>query len=146
MELSRPLRIIAALAALVAGYAHISLYNDGYKDIPVGNIGVQFLLNALGAVVIAVGLLAPVLARGLSSIVRFAAPTMGVVWGAISLVAFFVARTESGWFGFVDMSGLNPSPEAQLSVFPEIIVVLTCAILLATARSPRTVDAIAEAN
>lgn len=143
MELSRSLRIIAALAALVAGYAHISLYNEGYKDIPVGNIGVQFLLNAAGAVVIAIGLLAPVFARDLPKIVRWSAPAAGVVWGVTSLVAFFVARTESGWFGFVDMSGLNPSPEAQLSVFPEIIVVVTCAVLLALARSPRTAPAIA---
>lgn len=140
MELSRPLRIIAAVAALVAGYAHVSLYNDGYKDIPVGNIGAQFLLNAIGAVVIAIGLLAPVFARGLPGIVRLAAPAMGVVWGAVSLVAFFVARTDSGWFGFVDMSGLNPSPEAQLSVFPEIIVVLVCAALLVIARVHPSAD------
>ncbi len=128
------------MAALVAGYAHLSLYNDGYKDIPVGNIGVQFLLNAIGAVVIAIGLLAPIFARGLPRIVQLAAPAMGVVWGAVSLVAFFVARTDSGWFGFVDMSGLNPSPEAQLSVFPEIIVVLACGVLLAMALGSRTAD------
>ncbi len=144
MELTRPLRIIAALAALVAGYAHISLYNEGYKDIPVGNIGVQFLLNAIGAVVIAVGLLVPVLAPGLPRLVRVAAPAMGVIWGVVSLVAFFVARTESGWFGFVDMSGLNPSPEAQLSVFPEVIVVLACGVLLATALKSNATDRAAE--
>ena len=138
MELSRPLRITAAIAALVAGYAHISLYNQGYKDIPVGNIGVQFLLNALGAVVIAIGLLVPVFVSGLPRLVRLAAPAMGIGWGAVSLVAFFVARTEAGWFGFVDMSGLNPSPEAQLSVFPEIIVVLACGALLALAFASKT--------
>lgn len=132
MALSRTLRIIAALAALVAGYAHLSLYNDGYKSIPVGNIGVQFLLNAIGAVAIAVGLMAPVFARDLQRLVRLAAPVAGVGWGLVSLLAFFVARTDSGWFGFVDVPGLNPSPEAQLSVFPEIIVVLACAVLLVT--------------
>jgi len=131
MELTRPLRFVAAAAALVAGYAHISLYNQGYNDIPVGNIGVQFLLNALSAVVIAFGLLAPVVVPKLPTLVRWAAPAAGVAWGATSLLAFFVARTDSGWFGFVDVPGLNPSPEAQLSVFPEIIVVLTCSALLA---------------
>jgi len=133
MELTRPIRIIAASAALLAGYAHISLYNQGYKDIPVGNIGVQFLLNALGAVVIAIGLLASVFVPKLPPVVRWAAPAAGLVWGATSLLAFFVARTDSGWFGFVDMPGLNPSPEAQLSVFPEIVVVLACGALLAMA-------------
>ncbi|MGA9279315.1 hypothetical protein [Ilumatobacter sp.] len=134
MQLSRTLRIVAAVGALIAGYAHISLYNDGYSDIPVGNIGEQFLLNAVGAVVIAVGLVVPVFVRAVPALVRIAAPAMGIVWGAVSLLAFFVARTETGWFGFVDMSGLNPSPEAQLSVFPEIVVVVTCAIVLARVR------------
>ncbi|HSP30041.1 MAG TPA: hypothetical protein VLN74_15930 [Ilumatobacteraceae bacterium] len=146
MEFTRPLRFVAALAALIAGYAHISLYNQGYKDIPVGNIGVQFLLNALSAVVIAVGLLAPVFVTKLPPVVRWAAPAAGVVWAATSLLAFFVARTDSGWFGFVDMPGLNPSPEAQLSVFPEIIVVLTCSALLATTWLSRSVPATTHAD
>jgi hypothetical protein len=146
MELTRPLRFVAASGALVAGYAHISLYNQGYSDIPVGNIGVQFLLNALGAVVIAIGLLAPVFVPGLPPIVRWAAPAAGVVWAAISLLAFFLARTDSGWFGFVDMPGLNPSPEAQLSVFPEIIVALTCAALLAMTWLSRSVPAAARVD
>ncbi len=146
MKLSRSLRFIAASAALVAGFAHISLYNQGYGDIPVGNIGVQFLLNAFGAVVIAIGLLVPLIVRGLPPVVRWSAPAAGVVWGVISLVAFFVARTESGWFGFVDMPGLNPSPQAQLSVFPEIIVVLTCGALLAMALSSRAERAVAHVD
>ena len=64
------LRIIGAAAALVGGYAHLSLYNDGYKDIPseVGSIGPldigdQFLLNTLGAIAIAIGLVLPLFVR-----------------------------------------------------------------------------------
>lgn len=49
----------------------------------------------------------------------------------MSLVAFFVARQGSGWFGFREQSGLNPAPEAHLSVFPEMIVVLCCAVIIA---------------
>ncbi|WP_040493370.1 hypothetical protein [Ilumatobacter nonamiensis] len=133
MDLSRILRVVAAVAALIAGYAHLSLYNDGYSDIPVGNIGTQFLLNAIGSVFIAAGLVVPMFVAGLPVVARIAGPALGVLWGGISLLAFFVARTESGWFGFVDMSGLNPSPEAQLSVFPEIVVVLACVALLGLA-------------
>ena len=63
------LRVIGAAAALVGGYAHLSLYNDGYKDIPVGNIGEQFLANALGAVAIALGLVVPLFVRQLPDLV-----------------------------------------------------------------------------
>jgi hypothetical protein len=85
----RVLAVVMATSTLVGGYADLELYDDGYNDIPVGNIGGQFLLNAIGAVAIA----------------------GGVVWGAISLVALFVARTDGGWFGFTDRPGLDPSPE-----------------------------------
>ena len=66
------LRIVAAAAALVSGYAHLSLYNDGYKDIPsdfggIGpiDIGTQFLLNALGALAIALGLVLPLVVKSM---------------------------------------------------------------------------------
>lgn len=64
----------------------------------------------------------------------------GLAWGAVSLVAFFVARTSIGWFGYQDQPGLNPAPEAQLSVFPEIVVVVTCAALLVRTVSRRNVE------
>lgn len=129
----RIIRITAALAALVAGSAHLRLYFDGYRDIPVGNIGTQFVLNAVGAVLVAGTLFAPLVVRGKSRWIDWVGPVAGVGWGAVSLVAFFVARTSTGWFGFTDQPGLNPAPEAQLSVFPEIIVVVGCVVLLAQA-------------
>jgi hypothetical protein len=116
---TRVLAVVMAASALVGGYAHLKLYNDGYKDIPVGNIGRQFLLNAVGAVAIAVGLLLVYVVRVLPTWIGKVAAAAGVVWGAISLVAFFVARTSGGWFGFTDQPGLNPSPEAALAVFAE---------------------------
>ena len=67
----------------------------------------------------------------------------GVVWGAISLVAFFVARTTGGWFGFTDQPGLNPSPEAALAVFGEAatvalgVAVLVLGVLSASAHGRR---------
>src|SRR5829696_2395681 len=120
---TRLLAVVMAASALVGGYAHLKLYNDGYKDIPVGNIGRQFLLNAVGAVAIAVGLLLVYVVRVLPTWIGKVAAAAGVVWGAISLVAFFVARTGESWFGFTDQPGLNPSPEAALAVFAEIATV-----------------------
>jgi len=126
------LRIVGAVAALVAGYAHIKLYNDGYKDIPVGNIGKQFLLNAIGALLIALGLVLPLIIKQLPRWVWMAAAAGGIVWGIISVAAFFIARTDGGWFNFQDQPGFHPSPEAQLSVFSEIIVVICCTAVLGT--------------
>lgn len=140
--------MVGAVAALVSGYAHLKLYNDGYKDIPsefggvLGlDIGQQFLLNVLAAIVIAVGLVLPLFVRMPSVVWRLAA-VGGIVWSAISLVAFYMAHeTDGGWFDYTDQPGLKPSPEAALSVFSEIIVLVTMIILLAlTARPPREVS------
>ncbi len=131
MTITRTLRVVAAVSALIAGYAHLKLYNDGYKDVPVGNIGAQFLLNALTAVVIAGALLAPIFLTSSPHWLRHGAPALGVGWAATSLLAFWLSRTSTGWMGFQDGPGLNPSPEAALSVFPEIVVLLSCAALLA---------------
>ena len=133
MRVTVVLRIVSAVAALVAGYAHLKLYNDGYKDIPVGNIGKQFLLNAIGALLIALGLVLPLFITQLQRWVWMAAAAAGVAWGLTSLIAFFVARTDTGWFNFQDQPGFHPSPEAQMAVFSEIIVVVCCAAVLVIA-------------
>ena len=130
MTLTRTFRIVAAVAALIAGYAHFSLYQDGYKDIPVAHIGAQFLLNALSSVLIAAALLAPVFMKA-PPLLQHAAPVAGLGWAASSLFAFWMSRTDGGWFGFRDGPGLNPSPEAALSVYPEIVVLVCCAALIA---------------
>jgi len=139
----RVLAVVMAASTLVGGYAHLKLYNDGYKDIPVGNIGRQFLLNAIGAAAIAVGLVLTLVLAVLPPWLGRVAAAGGVVWGAISLVAFFVARTDGGWFGFADQPGLNPSPEAALAVFGEAVTValgvavLVLGVLSASARGRR---------
>ncbi len=140
MNFSRPLRIIVALSALVAGYAHVKLYQDGYKDVPIANIGAQFLLNAFTALIIAVALVAPMMTDRLSSVVQRFAPLLGIGWAATSLGAFWLSRTSGGFMGFRDGPGLNPAPEAALAVFPEIIVLLGCIVLGALAFRPTHTD------
>ena len=122
------------------------MYNDGYKDIPsefggvLGlDIGQQFLLNVLAAIAIAVGLVVPLFVRVPDLIWKLAA-VGGIVWSAISLMAFYMAHeTDGGWFDYTDQPGLKPSPEAALSVFSEIIVLVTMVILLALTARPRRV-------
>jgi peptidoglycan/LPS O-acetylase OafA/YrhL len=100
MKLTTAMRFAIAAAALVSGYAHLSLYNDGYKDIPVGHIGAQFLLNALSSVALAAGLLVPLAVPMFERWVPRAAALGAVAWAAVGLIAFWQARTSGGWFGY----------------------------------------------
>lgn len=135
------LRIVAAAAALIGGYAHLSLYNDDvykYRDIEVANIGTTFLLNAIGALFIALGLVLPLFLKSMSDTVWKFSAAVGFVWAGISLIAFYFAHeTDGGWFGFVDQPGLNPSPEAAMAVFSEIIVLVSVIALFALTIRPR---------
>jgi hypothetical protein len=141
------LRVIGAVAALVGGFAHLSLYNDGYSDIPsefggIGpfSIGDQFLLNTVGGIAIAIGLVLPLFVR-LPDLIWKLAAAGGIAWAAISLVAsHFAKRTDGGWFDFVDQPGLQPSPEAALSVFSEVVVLVSMIALLALTARPRRED------
>jgi hypothetical protein len=138
------LRVIGAAAALVGGYAHLKMYNDEYKDIPVDfggiggiDIGQQFLLNVLGAIAIALGLVVPLFVRVPDLVWKLAA-IGGIAWAAVSLLAFYLAHeTDDGWFDYVGQPGLKPSPEAPLAVFSEIIVLVAMVALLALTARPR---------
>jgi hypothetical protein len=136
MKLTTVMRFVIAAAALVSGYAHLSLYNDGYKDIPVAHIGAQFLLNAIGAVAIAVGMLAPLLLPALERWTTRAAALGATAWAAIGLVAFWQARTSGGWFGYQDQPGLNPKPEAPMAVYAEFVVLAAAIALLVLVIAP----------
>jgi hypothetical protein len=135
------LRVVAAAAALVGGYAHLSLYNDDvykYRDIEVANIGTTFLLNAIGGLFIALGLVLPLFIKSMPDAVWKFSAVMGGLWAAISLIAFYFAHeTDGGWFGFVDQPGLKPSPEAAMAVFSEIIVLVSVIALFALMLRPR---------
>lgn len=123
------LRVLAAVAALVAGGVHVKLYLDGYDDAD-GGVGIQFLLNALGALAIAIGLLAPIVSDRLPSWIPTWASSGGIVWAAISLVAFVLARTDLGWFGFEDQATtFSDSTDAKLAVIPEVIVLAAATLL-----------------
>lgn len=80
-------RVIVAAAVLVSGAVHLKLWMDGMKDISV--IGPSFLLNAVAALVIAVGVL----------LWRSWLPLLAAVgFGAATLVAFLISATV-GLFG-----------------------------------------------
>ena len=81
------LRWLTAVAVLVSGAVHLKLWFDGYQDIDV--VGPLFMLNAVGALVIAVAVVAW----------RHWLPLLGAVgFGASTLAAFVISATV-GLFG-----------------------------------------------
>ena len=76
------LRVIVALAVLLSGAVHFRLWTEGMRDLSV--IGPLFLLNAVAAVVIAVGVL----------LWRSWLPLIAAVGFAVAtLVAFVISAT-----------------------------------------------------
>jgi hypothetical protein len=95
-------RYLGALAVLATGVAHIEQYAvDNYSTVPT--IGTLFLLNFIAAIVIAVGLIAPLrrVAGRYTDLVRAVIAVGGIGLGVLSLAALFVSET-SGLFGFVE--------------------------------------------
>jgi multisubunit Na+/H+ antiporter MnhG subunit len=96
------MRRLGALTLLVVGGVHLQQYLAGYKDVPT--IGALFLLNAIGAAVVAIGLLMPLervlggrradLAAGLLS-------TLGAMIAVGALAALFISESQP-LFGFME--------------------------------------------
>jgi hypothetical protein len=95
-------RYLGALAVLATGIAHIEQYSvDDYSTVPT--IGTLFLLNFIAAIVMAVGLIAPIrrVAGRYTDLVRAVLAVGGIGLGILSLAALFVSES-SGLFGFVE--------------------------------------------
>jgi hypothetical protein len=116
------LEVAAAAALAVSGSIHAQLYIDGYRFIHV--VGVLFLVQAAASYA-----LAALLLTGL-----FTRPPIWIHWGAagaaLGALGGFAASRTVGVFGFVE-HGLQPSPQALLSVLVEIAAVLLLAPFLA---------------
>jgi hypothetical protein len=96
------LRYLGASAVLATGVAHIEQYAvDNYSTVPT--IGTLFLLNLVAAVVIAVGLIAPLrrVTGRYTDAVRAVFAVAGIGLAVLSLAALFVSE-RSGLFGFVE--------------------------------------------
>jgi hypothetical protein len=95
-------RYLGALAVLATGVAHIEQYSvDNYSTVPT--IGTLFLLNFVAAIVIAVGLIAPLrrVTGRYTDAVRAVVAVAGIGLGVLSLAGLFVSES-SGLFGFVE--------------------------------------------
>jgi hypothetical protein len=120
------IRLTLAATLVGSGYIHAQLYLGGYRFIHV--VGALFLLQACAAFVVAALVLftAPVLLR---------AAAAGVALGAL---AGFTASRTIGVFGFTE-HGLQPAPQALLSLLLETGTLLLLAAWQAHARARRPV-------
>ena len=119
---------LGALAVLATGVLHIQqYYGQSYSTIPT--IGTLFFLNFVSAVVVAVGLVAPlgrVAGRYAGAIhPLFAVGGIGIAVG--SLVGLFVSET-SGLFGFVE-HGYRTA--IVLAIVAEVAAIFFLAVYLA---------------
>src|ERR1700759_659784 len=95
-------RYLGALAVLATGVAHIEQYAvDNYSTVPT--IGSLFLLNFIAAIVIAIGLIAPLrrVTGRYTDAVRAVFAVGGIGLAVLSLAALFISES-SGLFGFVE--------------------------------------------
>jgi hypothetical protein len=117
-------RYLGALAVLAIGIDHVEQYSaDNYSTVPT--IGTLFLLNFIAAVVLTIGLIAP-----LDRIVgRYADPVRalfaigGIALGVLSLAGLFVSETI-GLFGFVEHG-------YRMAIVVAIVVEAAATVLLA---------------
>lgn len=117
-----PLRIVTAAMTVILGALHLQLYFDSYRDIPVGNIGRSFLLNAVAAL-------------GAAALVVLwthrLAPLAPLLLANSTLIAFGLSRTDRGIMGFNER-GWTPSPQAAATVLAEIAAAVFATAALAS--------------
>jgi hypothetical protein len=117
------LQLLGAVLLLVGGGLHVQLSFDDYGN---SDIDRAFALNALAA-----ALAAAYLALRSDTI----GPAIGMAFSVGNLAAFALSRTGDGILDF-HAAGLEPSPQAVLTLVVEVAAVLVLAATLLTARRP----------
>ncbi len=111
-------RLAAVGCLATSGVIHAELYLHGYRTIP--GVGPVFLLQASGALAVAVLLL----------LTATVAPRL-----AAGALGGFAASRTIGIFGFVEY-GLQPAPQALISVLVEIATLAMLAVPLVRRTRP----------
>jgi hypothetical protein len=130
---------LGALSVFATGVVHIQQYYDqDYSTIPT--IGTLFFLNFVGAVVIAVGLIAPLgrVTPRYADAIRSLFAVAGIGLGVLSLVALFISE-GSGLFGFVENGYRTPIvlamvAETAATVFLVVYLVASRGVRLPSSR------------
>ncbi|HEV2057911.1 MAG TPA: hypothetical protein VGR11_01055, partial [Solirubrobacteraceae bacterium] len=106
------LRYLGALATLVVGAVHIQQYADFIADFPT--IGTLFLLNGLGAGVVAI-----MLATRHATLGALA----GIALSATALVSVFISMTDKGLFNYTE-------PTFRAAIVIAIVAEIAALVLL----------------
>lgn len=117
------LRYLGALATLVVGAVHVQQYADFIADVPT--IGVLFLLNGLGAGVLAIMLVT----RGA---VLGAAGAIGL--SASALVSLMISMSDGGLFDYIEPAF---RPAVVVSIAAEVAAIVLLVAYLVVRRAPR---------
>jgi hypothetical protein len=97
----RILRFLAALSLLAMGAVHLQQYiGAGYSSVPT--IGTLFLLNAIGAAVLALGLMLPIGAVVRGGAARLATGSLAAAGAAMALASLgaLLVSEQGTLFGF----------------------------------------------
>lgn len=127
-RVSLPLRLAGALLVLVGGALHLRLSLDDYGTAAIIR---TFALNAVAS-----GLIAGYLALRHDPLGALG----GIAVSAGTLLAFALSRTGDGVLGLRE-TGLNPGPDALLTVLVEVAAMVVLVAGLVTASSPATTRA-----
>ena len=95
-------RRLGALTLLIVGGVHLQQYLAGYSDVPT--IGTLFLLNAIGAAVVAVGLMAPferLVSDRRADLAAALLSALGAMIAIGALIALFISESQP-LFGFME--------------------------------------------
>jgi hypothetical protein len=98
----KTLRRLGALTLLVVGGVHLQQYLAGYSDVPT--IGALFMLNAIGAGVVGVALLAPferLLSDRRADLTAGLLAALGATIAVGALIALFISESQP-LFGFME--------------------------------------------
>jgi len=117
------LRWLGALATIVVGAVHLQQYADFISDVPT--IGVLFVLNGLGA-----GVLAILLATRRARLAALGA--IGLSAGA--LVSLAISMTDTGLFGYTEPMF---RPAVIVAIVAEVAAIALLSAFLATCLAPK---------
>jgi hypothetical protein len=117
----KTMRRLGALTLLVVGGVHLQQYLAGYSDVPT--IGALFVLNAMGAAVVAVGLLAPferVFSDRRADLTAGLLSSLGAMIAVGALIALFISESQP-LFGFMEDGYSTP---IVIAIFAEAITTM----------------------
>lgn len=134
--LTRVTGVAGALGVLATGAVHLEEYSANHFS-TVPTIGTLFLLNFIGSVVIAAGLLVPLrdIAPRTVRLVRISSALAGVGLAASSLIGLWISETSS-LFGFTDY-GTRPAILAAIAAEGFTVVFLSAYLALSRGRGSR---------